>query len=193
MRDAIREINASLSDYFDQATAVRVGKLLGARAIVYGKSEVLEKEEKLTAWIQVIETGEKLPTVYAQARRTHPAGYGGMRSALLPGWGQWACGQRGAGAFFMVAAVGLGGSIVYAGSKAGDARDQAVLAGTIAERDRFVKEERDWKNRRNWFLAGLGAVWMTNVLHAAWVSSHTPIYAEVQAGGKNGLALVVRF
>ena len=180
--DALREQNLSMTDMVDQATAARVGKIMAAQAIVYGRSTLRQQEESLMAWVMMVETGERLMAVSARVRHTRSAGYGGLRSAVLPGWGQWTCGKQGAGAAFMVSGAGLGSGALYAQGKASSARDDAFLVGTPAERDRFLGQERDWKSRRNWMVAGMGVAYMTNVLHAAWVSARTPIYADVRVG-----------
>ena len=192
--DARREILFGTSEETDDKTAPEAGKWKGAKAIIYGKSEVSVKVEKLTVWVNKIETAEGyLAMASEEVRLTRPASYGGLRSVVLPGWGQWACGQRGVGAAFMLSTVGMGAGVLYVQGKAGDAHDQAVLAGAAADRDRFLAEEGDWKNRRNLLLAGLGATWVSNILHAAWLSSRTPIYAGMLPGERPSIALTLRF
>ena len=180
--DALREQNLSMTDMVDPATAIGIGKIMAAQAIVYGRSTLRQQEESLMAWVMMVETGERLMAVSARVRHTRSAGYGGLRSAVFPGWGQWTCGKQGSGAAFMVSVAGLGSGAMYAQAKAQAARDDAFLVGTPAERDRFLGQERDWQSRRNWMLAGVGVAYVTNVLHAAWVSARTPIYADVRVG-----------
>ena len=193
LEDAIREFNFSQQGYVDQSTAVKVGNMVGAQALVYGKSEIYPKKEKTTVWIYSIEAGEIIATVYKEVRYTLPASYGGLRSMVLPGWGQWTLGHQGSGLFFLMSTVGLGGGALYASGKSGDALDEARLAGTPATRDQALQKESDWKSRRNWLLAGMGVAWISNVLHASWISSHAPIDTYVAVGERTSVALIVRF
>ena len=178
-----RELNFGHSEQVDKKTAAEAGKQVGAKALVYARSELTSRLEKLTAGLVMVETGKIMLWEVEEAARTHPAAYGGMRSAVLPGWGQWSCGQKGTGTFFMSAAAGFGVSTFQANRKAKDAHDDAFLAGTPADRDRLLNEERDHRSRRNLMLAGLGATWVANILHASWVSTRTPIQAYVAPSG----------
>jgi hypothetical protein len=187
------ELDFGLTDLVDQSKALKAGKLIGAKAFVYGKSIRNEKEERLSAQIVLLDNLQKLPLEQEILRFTHPASYGAMRSLILPGWGQWTLDRKGSGTAFLISTVSLGMGAVYANSQSSSALDDAFLAGSVAERDRLLQKERDWKSRRSLFLAGAGVVWISNVLHAAWVSSHTPVFAQVELREYPAVALNIRF
>lgn len=193
MKDALRELNFSQSDMVDESKALKIGQALGAKGLVYGKSQLFDKEERLTAWIMLPEEMKRLATKYVTIRRTLPASDGALRSALIPGWGQWHLGRQGVGAAFLISTVGLGVGALYASGQASSAYDDSFLAGSVADRDRLLKKQDDWKSRRNILIAGVGVMWLSNILHAAWVSSHTPIYAQVEMGEQSRVALAIRF
>ena len=189
----ISEINYGLSGFVDQKTAARAGHQLGAKALIHGRSELTVTREKLTAGIITVETGKIELWASAEAARTHPASFGATRSMVVPGWGQWACGQKGTGTFLMLATVGLGSGAFYASGKASDARADAYLAGTTAERDRLLDDESSWKSKRNLMLAGLGATWIVNVLHASRLAGRTPLQAYVAPTGELRVAFSQAF
>lgn len=60
MRDLLQEIDLSQSGYVDQATALRVGKLLGAKSIAFGSFVVLGEQVRLDARVVNVETSETL-------------------------------------------------------------------------------------------------------------------------------------
>lgn len=198
-RDPVRisqyedELDFALTDLVDQTQRLTASKMIGAKAFVYGKSTRNEKEERLAAWILLLESGTKLPLEEDVFSFTYPASYGALRSAVLPGWGQWTLDRRGTGAMFLVSTVGLLGGAFYASNQAKAAVDDAYLAGTTEGRDQLVEKERDWKSRKNWLLAGAGIAWITNVLHGGWLSSHTPEFVRVELTEYPAVSLNVKF
>jgi len=60
IKELLQEIDLSQSGYVDQATALRIGRLLGARSIVFGSFVVLGEEVRIDARLVNVETSETM-------------------------------------------------------------------------------------------------------------------------------------
>ncbi len=60
MQELLGEIDMSRSGYIDQATAIRVGKLLGARSVVFGSFVVIGEQVRIDARVVNVETSETM-------------------------------------------------------------------------------------------------------------------------------------
>ncbi|MFH1216060.1 MAG: CsgG/HfaB family protein [Pseudomonadota bacterium] len=60
MQELLGEIDMSQSGYIDQATAIRVGKLLGARSVVFGSFVVISEQVRIDARVVNVETSETM-------------------------------------------------------------------------------------------------------------------------------------
>lgn len=104
----------------------------------------------------------------------------GLRSALIPGWGQFHAGENVKGAAFLLAELGAVSGIIYADAKRSDAEDDylakkriynsADQVDEIAEAHEamlaaFDEYDRWQEVRKRWIYAA-GAVWLVNVLDA---------------------------
>lgn len=104
----------------------------------------------------------------------------GLRSAILPGWGQFYSGQNLKGTVFLLAEVGAVTGILYSDAKREDAMSEYEakqrLYNTATQSDEIVDAynemmiafddlERWHENRKRWVYAA-GVVWLANVLDA---------------------------
>ncbi|MFH1865228.1 MAG: DUF5683 domain-containing protein [Candidatus Eisenbacteria bacterium] len=104
----------------------------------------------------------------------------GLRSAILPGWGQFYAGQTLKGTVFLLAEAGAVTGALIADSKREDAmriHERAIRAYNSADQvdeieaaydemlNAFDDVERWHENRKRWIYAA-GAVWIANVLDA---------------------------
>lgn len=60
IKELLQEIDLSQSGYVDQGTALRLGKLLGARSIAFGSFVVLGEEVRIDARLVNVETSETM-------------------------------------------------------------------------------------------------------------------------------------
>ncbi|MBU4263390.1 MAG: CsgG/HfaB family protein [Proteobacteria bacterium] len=60
IKELLQEIDLSQSGYVDQATALRIGKLLGARSIAFGSFVVLGEQLRIDARLVNVETSETI-------------------------------------------------------------------------------------------------------------------------------------
>lgn len=105
----------------------------------------------------------------------------GLRSAILPGWGQFHAGHNLKGTVFILAEAGAMTGVLVADSKREDAmriHERAVRAYNSADQvdeieaaydamlNAFDDVERWHENRKRWIYVA-GAVWIANVLDAA--------------------------
>jgi len=60
IKELLQEIDLSQSGYVDQATALRIGRLLGARSIAFGSFVVLGEEVRIDARLVNVETSETI-------------------------------------------------------------------------------------------------------------------------------------
>ncbi|MBU0909848.1 MAG: CsgG/HfaB family protein [Proteobacteria bacterium] len=60
IKELLQEIDLSQSGYVDQATALRIGKLLGARSIAFGSFVVLGEQVRIDARLVNVETSETI-------------------------------------------------------------------------------------------------------------------------------------
>lgn len=60
IKELLQEIDLSQSGYVDQATALRIGKLLGARSVAFGSFVVLGEQVRIDARLVNVETSETL-------------------------------------------------------------------------------------------------------------------------------------
>jgi TolB-like protein len=60
IKDVLQEIDLSQSGYVDQATALRIGKLLGARSIAFGSFVVIGEQVRIDARLVNVETSETI-------------------------------------------------------------------------------------------------------------------------------------
>ncbi|MBI5556817.1 MAG: hypothetical protein HY885_04205 [Deltaproteobacteria bacterium] len=58
----LQEVDLSQSGYVDQATALRIGKILGAKAVVFGSFVVLGEQVRIDARVVKVETSETILT-----------------------------------------------------------------------------------------------------------------------------------
>ena len=118
-------------------------------------------------------------SVFIRMSRRSPMSTG-LRSAVLPGWGQFHAGQNMKGSLFLLAEVGAVVGALYADSKREDAmrvHEAATRAYAAADqvdelelayedvRSAFDELERWHEVRKRWVYAA-GAVWLANVLDA---------------------------
>ena len=105
----------------------------------------------------------------------------GLRSALVPGWGQFHAGETLRGGLFLLAEVGAISGALYADSKRDDAmREHEAATRAYADatqvdeieeayeemRAAFDELERWHELRKRWVYAA-GAVWLINIVDAA--------------------------
>jgi hypothetical protein len=104
----------------------------------------------------------------------------GLRSAILPGWGQCYTGQKGKGAAFAIAEVAALAGVFWTDLKRGEAQDdyddaevaydsadQAdEIEATYAELLRAYHDLEKWHEQRKRWSYAAAAVWLANVLDA---------------------------
>lgn len=64
MKELLQEIDMTQSGYVDQSTALRIGKLLGAKSIAFGSFVVLGEQVRIDARVVNVETSE---TIFAES------------------------------------------------------------------------------------------------------------------------------
>ena len=64
IKELLQEIDMSQSGYVNQATALRIGKLLGAKSVVFGSFIVLGEQLRIDARVVNVETSE---TIFAES------------------------------------------------------------------------------------------------------------------------------
>jgi hypothetical protein len=122
----------------------------------------------------------------------------GIRSGIVPGWGQFYTGQKVKGTLFFLAEAAALGVVLYADGKRTDAQndyneawrayvaadDVDEIEAAFAEVGRRYDELYKWHdNRKRWSYVA-AAVWLANVLDAALLfpSSGGAAYSELPAG-----------
>jgi len=111
----------------------------------------------------------------------------GLRSALIPGWGQYHTGQDLKGTAFLVVEAGLAAGLLWSDAKRHDAEndyEEALRAyraadqvdeieEAYAERLRTFDEYEKWHERRKRWAYAAAAVWLINVLDATLLMPST--------------------
>lgn len=64
IKELLQEIDMSQSGYIDQATALRIGKILGAKSLVFGSFVVIGEQLRIDARVVNVETSE---TIFAES------------------------------------------------------------------------------------------------------------------------------
>ncbi len=131
----------------------------------------------------------------------------GLRSAILPGWGQFYAGQKLKGTVFLLAEAGAVTGVLVADSKREDAmriHERAIRAYNSADQvdeieaaydemlNAFDDVERWHENRKRWIYVA-GAVWIANVLDAALLvpSESGGLFAALPDPNESGLFAAV--
>jgi hypothetical protein len=132
--------------------------------------------------------------------------YAGIRSGLVPGWGQYYTDQRMKGTLFFLAEAAAVGAVLYTDAKRTDAQNEVndawrryadadteeEIEAALAERDRLYDELEKWhNNRRRWAYVAVG-VWLVNVLDATLLfpTSGSASYSELPTGESGFFASV---
>ncbi|MBD3367974.1 MAG: hypothetical protein GF405_07365 [Candidatus Eisenbacteria bacterium] len=111
----------------------------------------------------------------------------GLRSALVPGWGQFYTGQELKGTAFLVVEAGLAAGLLWSDAKRHDAENdyedalrayQAAdqvdeIEEAYAERLRTFDDYEKWHERRKRWAYAAAAVWLINVLDATLLMPST--------------------
>ena len=128
----------------------------------------------------------------------------GLRSAILPGWGQYHAGENLRGTVFLLAEAGAVAGVLYADSHRQDAMSEyekklrAYRNATQADEIETAREERDdafdtlrrWHDTRKRWIYAAAAVWFANVLDAAVLipaEEGGGLFAGASAGAEPGL------
>ena len=131
----------------------------------------------------------------------------GLRSALLPGWGQFYADQNLKGTVFLLAEAGAVWGVLYADSKRSDAMrdyDRAIRVYESADQieeieatyevmlDEFDELERWQETRKRWIYTA-GAIWLINVLDATLIipSESGGLFAGLPDSDGSGLFAAV--
>ncbi len=162
----------------DSASAVEVGKLVGARIMVSGTVVPVGESYQIAIRLNDVATGRTLgATTVEMPRRLmialtrdiynlHQGWYEApMRSLLVPGWGHFYNERPVRGSFYLTGAVALFAGAGYS-AFAADAR---LADYRLAGRDEAAARYGDYQQavRRTNLLLGLGAlIWTVNVLDA---------------------------
>jgi len=124
--------------------------------------------------------------------------YAGIRSGIVPGWGQYYTEQRMKGTLFFLAEAAAVAAVIYADGQRTDAQNdvndawrkyaaadtEEGIKAALAERDRLYDELEKWhNNRKRWSYVAVG-VWLVNVLDAAilFPTSGSASYSELPTG-----------
>ena len=136
-------------------------------------------------------------SVFIRLSRKTPL-YAGIRSGIVPGWGQFYTDQKMKGTLFFLAEVAALGAVLHADTKRTDAQNDYndawrayvtadevdEIEAAFAEVGRRYDELYKWHdNRKRWAYVA-AAVWLANVLDAALLfpASGGASYSELPAG-----------
>ena len=131
----------------------------------------------------------------------------GLRSAILPGWGQFYAGQNLKGTVFLLAEIGAVSGVLYADAKREDAmsdyESKRRIYNTATQADEisdayldmlaaFDDLDRWHENRKRWIYAA-GAIWLANVLDATLLIPHEggALFSGLPETGRTGLFTAV--
>lgn len=131
----------------------------------------------------------------------------GLRSAILPGWGQFYSGQSLKGTVFLLAELGAVTGILYSDSKREDAmseyedaiRTYAAASQSEEIEDAYIEMLRAfdtvdrWQEVRKRWIYTAGAVWLVNVLDATLLTPNEggSSFAGLPGTGETGLFAAV--
>ncbi len=121
----------------------------------------------------------RVDSIHVRLTRKTKAG-AGLRSAVVPGWGQFYGDQPGKGTLFFVAGAVAVGGFLWADANRSDAEDEyAAARGVYSEAEqieeiedaydevlRTFDEFDEWHTRRKYWIYAAGAVWAASILDA---------------------------
>lgn len=121
----------------------------------------------------------RVDSISIRLSRKTPVG-AGLRSALIPGWGQFYTGQGVKGSAFMLVEAGLAAGLLWSDAKRHDAEndyEEALRAYRAADQVDEIEEAyqarlaafdeyEKWHERRKRWAYAAAAVWLINVLDA---------------------------
>ena len=147
----------------------------------------------------------RVDSISIRLSRKTPVG-SGLRSALIPGWGQFYTGQKLKGSAFLVVEAGLAAGLLWSDAKRHDAENeyedalrtyQAAdqvdeIEAAYAERLRTFDEYEKWHERRKKWAYAVAAVWLVNVLDASLLMPSTGPggYSQLDSGEPGFFATV---
>ncbi len=141
-------------------------------------------------------------SLFIRLSRKTPLG-AGLRSAIVPGWGQFYTGQKAKGTLFLAAELGALTGVLWANEKRDDAQSDYIearleyLAATqvddiddafVAMRAAFDELDRWHEKRKQWSYAA-AAIWLANILDATVLfpsPSQGGGYSSLPPGEKSG-------
>lgn len=94
------------------------------------------------------------------------AAMAGLRSMIIPGWGQFYDDHPGRGSIFLGAAILAGAGYVFADLRVNDRVEDLSAATTPAEVERATERLEDARDVRKYVLIAGGAVWGLSVIDA---------------------------
>ena len=151
-------------------------------------------------------SADRRDSLHIRMKRRTPMATG-LRSALLPGWGQFYADQNLKGTVFLLAEAGAVWGVLYADSKRSDAMrdyDRAIRVYESADQieeieatyevmlDEFDELERWQETRKRWIYTA-GAIWLINVLDATLIipSESGGLFAGLPDSDGSGLFAAV--
>jgi len=128
----------------------------------------------------------RVDSIAIRLSRKTPLG-AGLRSALVPGWGQFHTGQELKGTAFLVVEAGLAAGLLWSDAKRHDAEndyEEALRAYRAADQVDEIEETyqarlaafdeyEKWHERRKRWAYAAAAVWLINVLDATLIMPST--------------------
>ena len=177
-----KELELTQSDFFDPKTRQRIGRNLGADLILFGAVEEGGQFAKLYLTLEEVETGTILWKDATYITKNRVGLQAGVRSAFIPGWGQFYKGQRSKGLILLGGETFFisGGFLTRTWSH--DYYSKAKNARYQEDRDFYLR----WSNRLSdislaaWVIAGLTHVY--NLIDAFESKERFPKKEAEQAG-----------
>ena len=133
-----------------------------------GRYHVLALEPGFEPWQRdIVVDGVSPDTVWMKLRpkRAYKAG---LKSLVIPGWGQFYSHRGGAGTFFLVTGLAAAGGTLTAHILYRD-RLKEVAAAKTQEMWEFTSERADNAyDARQWLAAASAGIWAVNLIDATW-------------------------
>jgi hypothetical protein len=109
--------------------------------------------------------GVSADTIWMTLSQKNPA-MAGLRSIILPGWGQFYDDNPGRGTIFLGAAILAGAGYAFAEIRMNDREDDLAAATTPEEVEHATERLDDARDLRKYVLIGGGVVWGLSVIDA---------------------------
>jgi TolB-like protein len=174
----LEELKLSMLGLTESSNAEKVGKLLGAEAMIVGS--VSEVGDRFAISARQIDVGSgkvlfakevELPQAGAIALSskyvvTRSRSDGMFRSLLVPGWGQFYNNEDAKGYVFLGTTAALIGVGVFQRMQYSNTHDEYMSATSRKDADRLYDQRNSEYNTSNLFFLIAGGVWAVNVVEA---------------------------